>query len=399
MVAGMTGSGKTAWVQILLQQAQNVIDPTPERIDWCYSQWQPANMVLMATIPQIEFFKGIPPDLEHDSYFDVNKRNLIVFDDQMIDAGGDKRIVNLFTRGSHHRNLSVIYIVQNLFHQGKGSRSISLNSYYLVLFKNPRDKLQIVTLAKQMYRGQTHSFIQRYEEAVQRPFGYLLVELKTTTQDNCRLRTNVLPGEERFDQGGMQQNISQGLLQYLKQQNLATPPVIPAMQQLKNNMDDLLARTDLGEYEKARQYVQLQNKYLTFQHQLNSRNQEPNTDREILTNSLTRTRTRDITAKLNSTASGNTSDPSQCASGDTRGSNFSANGCPAATPLNPSPPLPPPGILTPPPTVKMPPPSKQKRKLPRIQFRSYLDDDDEPKRRSRRIQRHQPYKYSKDESD
>ena len=138
-----------------------------------------------------------------------------------------------------------------------------------------------------MYPGQTHSFIQRYEEAVQRPFGYLLVDLKTTTQDNCRLRTNVLPGEERFDQGGMQENISQELLQYLKQQNLATPPVLPAMQQLRDNMDGLLARTDLGDYEKARQYVQLQNKYLTFQRQLNSRNQEPNTEKEILTNSLT----------------------------------------------------------------------------------------------------------------
>ena len=106
-------------------------------------------------MPNIEFVEGIPTALEKDSYFDVNKRNLIVFDDQMIDASKDKRIVNLFTRGSHHRNLSVIYIVQNLFHQGKGSRSISLNSHYLVLFKNPRDKLQILTLAKQMYPGQT----------------------------------------------------------------------------------------------------------------------------------------------------------------------------------------------------------------------------------------------------
>ena len=75
-----------------------------------------------------------------------------------------------------------------------------------------------------MYTGQTYSFMQRYEDAVQIPFGYLLVDLKTTPQDNGRLGTNVRPGEERFDQGGMQQNISQELLQYLKQQNLATPP-------------------------------------------------------------------------------------------------------------------------------------------------------------------------------
>ena len=122
---------------------------------WCYSAWQPAYTQMIVAMPNIEFVKGIPTALEQDSYFDVNKRNLIVFDDQMIDASKDKRIVNLFTRGSHHGNLSVIYIVQNLFHQGRGSRSISLNSHYLVLFKNPRDKLQILTLAKHMYPGQT----------------------------------------------------------------------------------------------------------------------------------------------------------------------------------------------------------------------------------------------------
>ena len=62
----------------------------------------------LVAMPHIEF-KGIPTALEQDSYFDVNKWNLIVFDDQMIDASKDKRIVNLFTRGSHDRNLSVIY--------------------------------------------------------------------------------------------------------------------------------------------------------------------------------------------------------------------------------------------------------------------------------------------------
>ena len=82
---------------------------------------------MLVAMPHIEFVKGIPTALEKDSHFDVNKRNFIVFDDQMIDVSKDKRIVNLFTRGSHHRDLSVIYIVQNLFHQGKGSRCISLN--------------------------------------------------------------------------------------------------------------------------------------------------------------------------------------------------------------------------------------------------------------------------------
>ena len=270
-IAGMTGSGKTAWVRSLLQQASETIHPPPERIVWCYSQWQPAYTEMLVPMPHIEFVKGIPKALEQDSYFNVNTRNLIVFDDQMIDASKDKRIVNLFTRGSHHRNLSVIYIVQNLFHQGKGSRSISLNSHYLVLFKNPRDKLQVLTLAKQMYPGQTDFFLNQYEEAVKRPFGYLLIDLKTTTQDNCRLRTNVLPSEERFDNVAVPDNISQELLQYLKQQNVITPPVVPVMKKLQDSMDGLLSRSDLGDDERAKHYMQLQNKYLTFKQQLNSR--------------------------------------------------------------------------------------------------------------------------------
>ena len=120
----------------------------------------------------------------------------------MADASKDKRIVTLFTRGSHHRNLSVIYSVQNLFHQRKGNRRISQNSHYLVLFKNPREKLQILTMAKQMYPGKTDFFLNQSKEAVKRPFDYLLIDLKITTQDNCRLRTNVLPSKEGFNQAG-----------------------------------------------------------------------------------------------------------------------------------------------------------------------------------------------------
>ena len=39
MIAGMTRSGKTAWVRSLLLQASDTICPPPERIVWCYSQW------------------------------------------------------------------------------------------------------------------------------------------------------------------------------------------------------------------------------------------------------------------------------------------------------------------------------------------------------------------------
>ena len=83
------------------------------------------------------------------------------------------------------------------------------------------------------------------------------------------MRTNVLRGEEKFDKGEVEDKVSQELLQYLKQQNLMVAPVILEMQRLQNNMDNLLYGADLPDYDKIRQYMQLQNRFLTYKHQLN----------------------------------------------------------------------------------------------------------------------------------
>ena len=56
---------------------------------------------------------------------------------------------------------------------------------------NPRDKLQNLTLAKQMYPRQTYFFLNQYEEAVKRPFGYLLIDL------NWKLLPKIVVGCEQ----------------------------------------------------------------------------------------------------------------------------------------------------------------------------------------------------------
>ncbi len=100
----------------MLENVQKTISHTPQRVIWCYGQWQHSYFDMMRTMPGIEFNEGIPEDIDEPD--DVSQRNLIVLDDLMAQFGKDKRIADLFTRGSHHRNLSVIYIVQNIFHQG-----------------------------------------------------------------------------------------------------------------------------------------------------------------------------------------------------------------------------------------------------------------------------------------
>jgi hypothetical protein len=59
--------------------------------------------------------QGIRLDLEKDSYINPSVRNMIVLDDLMSSAATDPRITDLFTEGSHHRNLSVVVLNLNLY--------------------------------------------------------------------------------------------------------------------------------------------------------------------------------------------------------------------------------------------------------------------------------------------
>ena len=100
-----------------------MINFPPEKIYWHNGAWQ----TQFERIPNVEFIEGLP-NIEN---VDKTERTLIIIDDLMNIT--NRSVTNLFTKGSHHYNCSVIYIVQNLFNQNKENRTISLNSHLLSL--------------------------------------------------------------------------------------------------------------------------------------------------------------------------------------------------------------------------------------------------------------------------
>ena len=151
IVSGPTSCSKTVFVKKLIEHGELLTNGSPQKIIWLYGEYQPAYVELAQKFSHITFIKGVPENL--NEYIDPKYRNLIIIDDLMSETGNDKQIANLFTKGSHHRNLSVILLLQNLFYNGKDSHNISLNTHYIVLFKNPRDNTVVTSLAKQMYPG------------------------------------------------------------------------------------------------------------------------------------------------------------------------------------------------------------------------------------------------------
>ena len=188
MVCGPSGSGKTCFVIKLLENAKEMIKPLPSRIIWHYGQWQE----IYDQMTDVEFKQGPPSEEDIQTYQD----SLLIIDDLMSECATLSS--NIFTKFSHHLTISVIYILQNLFVQSKNQRSISLNSGYIVLFKNPRDFSQAVFLARQVSPYNNNLVLEAFLDATIKPHSYLMFDFIQSTQETHRMRTNIFPGEKDF---------------------------------------------------------------------------------------------------------------------------------------------------------------------------------------------------------
>lgn len=188
IVSGPTGSGKTMFTLKVIEHCKYLISPPPDQIVWCYGVYQKT----FDTVRNVRFHEGLP-DVND---FNREIKTLLIIDDLMGEV--DDRVSQIFTKGSHHLNISVMFLTQNLFFNNKHSRTMNLNSQYLILFKNPRDAGQISYLARQMFPGKSKFLVDSFKDATSRPYGYLFLDLKADTDDNLRVRANILPDETHY---------------------------------------------------------------------------------------------------------------------------------------------------------------------------------------------------------
>ena len=73
-------------------------------------------------------------------------------------------------------------------------RDVTLNAHYIFTFKNPRDRSQIVHLAWQISPDNWRQVHSAYEHATGQPYHYLLFDLKQSTPDALRLRSQLIDG-------------------------------------------------------------------------------------------------------------------------------------------------------------------------------------------------------------
>ena len=110
-----------------------------------------------------------------------------VFDNSCEEISKSKAFVDIATAGIH-RGLSTAYIKRNLFHQIKIGRDVVLQNTHIVLFKSPRDVMQVSTLSAQL--GLVSKLADWHRDATSVPYGHLLIDLSRRTDDRSFTCTN-----------------------------------------------------------------------------------------------------------------------------------------------------------------------------------------------------------------
>lgn len=188
IVAGSSGSGKTTLLTRLMANTEEAMERNPRVVLLFYAHMQDAYDEIKQSAPcPVTLIKGPPPD-----NLKTQRGTLIIVDD--LQGTHSERMATWFTRGSHHMDTSVLYLVQNLFERTPFHRTISLNSTHIVLFKNPRDASQVSHLDKQVFPSSDGFLSKAYRVVTEdRPHTYIVIDFTQKTPQHFRLRNTLFP--------------------------------------------------------------------------------------------------------------------------------------------------------------------------------------------------------------
>lgn len=191
IIAGPSNSGKTTFVTQLLNNSKSLIDQNVDYILWFYGQVLPVKH----PISNCTFVHGLPSSF--DEYIKPGLHGLIIFDDLMNECINNSSITDFFTKRSHHENLSIIFITQNFFCEGKERKTFTKNAAYIVIFNSPLDKQTAYSMARKIMPKDISTFYDIYDHAVNKPHGYLFIDGHQKTSFDTMLRTDIFNDFQR----------------------------------------------------------------------------------------------------------------------------------------------------------------------------------------------------------
>lgn len=187
--AASSKSGKTTLIRDLLVNHYRIFDQPLDEIVWLYhqnaydgdlEQYLKDNL----NIP-IRFVQGFPADeIRNGDLFKTKGLKCLILDDVVVSALKSPVFIDLFTIISHHMNVVVIAIIQNLHADTASQRQIMNNIIrnlsYVVLFPDRRQMNACKQLARTYFSGEEHRLTQPFKFMIDNHenYNYMVVDFE-----------------------------------------------------------------------------------------------------------------------------------------------------------------------------------------------------------------------------
>lgn len=196
IISGPSGCGKSSFLVNLLIEANSLIDKEFDYIVWFAGQSTPLLKSLENEFKEkITVVDYLPNDFSQ--FMIENKSSFFIFDDLLTESSNSQSLINLFTRGGHHNDISIALCLQDFFYNGKARKTIVRNSHYIVLFQNPLDRTIENSLSFRVYPKRPKTFIEIFEDATSEPYSYLFLDGKQSSfKTELKFRTDIFGGKQ-----------------------------------------------------------------------------------------------------------------------------------------------------------------------------------------------------------
>ena len=194
-IYGPTQSGKTNFVLRLLKNVNTMFTEHVEEIHYCYGAYQKAydEIKEVEGVSKVVMHDGMPLVKDCVKWSYMKKHIVVVFDDLMTELSKDRDMVKFVTVNCSHNGITMIVLLHNIFQPGL--RTLSINTHYVVLFKNKRDTLQVEMFGRRVMKDRVKYFFACYRKATDKAYGYLFVDMHPKSDDRYVLRTRIFPNE------------------------------------------------------------------------------------------------------------------------------------------------------------------------------------------------------------
>lgn len=192
LVSGVSGAGKSQFVNGLCQHADKMFTLPPSKILYFYKHWQQAYEEVTGR-ENVQFMQSVPEESEIRTWSENQPHTLLVFDDFSDEIGNFPIFEALFLRLSHHLKLSVIYIVQSGALRGPHAPAIFRNTHTNVILRSAREHYFLrnlgVLLNKYRLLKEAYADATSGEDG---KFGYIVIDTHPTSPSWSMIRSKVM---------------------------------------------------------------------------------------------------------------------------------------------------------------------------------------------------------------